>query len=178
MIVRDLFQKTDVVRVVAKAIFEDRWKESAVDGWITKYYAQFTQMKDIRVRSSEYMLYFSVGEEENQYYGDVGGFYYPDIKGNNPVCYSITAMGMRKYASLYIPDHTIQVYGVETVASEVLREYGWNGYDDKYVCPEETRAKIREFYKTLKHELFLPKEGYRETCLEEFSKYMRRKKKH
>lgn len=176
MIVKDLFQEVDVARVVARAIFEDRWREKDVDGWITKYYAQFIQLKNSKVRKSEYMLYFTVHKDKSMQYGDVGGFCYSDLRGNNPVCYAIGHFNVCKYVSQYVPEHTIGVYGLEIVASEVLREYGVKGYDDKYVCPEEIRTKIWEVYRTLKHELFVPQEGYEEECLQEFCKFMRENK--
>lgn len=38
MIVRDMFVASDDVRVIARAIFEDRCEPQNFYGWITKYY--------------------------------------------------------------------------------------------------------------------------------------------
>ena len=70
----------DEVRVIARAIFEDKTQIQDVDGWITKYYAQVMKLKNSKVRKSSMMFFFSVNCDANRQYGSVSGFEYSDIK--------------------------------------------------------------------------------------------------
>ena len=122
MVVRDLFYEVDEVRVIARAIFEDNTKRESVDGWIRKYYAQLTKLKNSKVRKSNMMFYLSVNCDEKRQYGSVSGFEYSDVKAGKEIYYAIEYLNNRKYASLYVPEYTVQRYGKEVVAAEALRE--------------------------------------------------------
>ena len=89
-------------------------------------------------------------------------------------------MGVAKLAAQRSKDPSTQVGACVVSSDNRILSVGYNGtpngYDDKYVCPEEIRTKIWEVYRTLKHELFVPQEGYEEECLQEFCKFMRENK--
>ena len=168
MVVRDLFNGTDEVRVIARAIFEDHFKRSKTDEWITKYYAQLVKLRDSKIRKSDMMLYFSVIKEAGQQYGSIGGFRYKDIKAGRVHFYALETLNYRKYAGLYVPEYTVQRYGVEAVAAEVLREYGWNGFDETIVCPEAVRKQIWDTLDNMTTGLFLVDIKYFERCRKQF----------
>lgn len=168
MVVRDLFHEVDEVRVIARAIFEDNTKHESVDGWITKYYAQLTKLKSSKVRKSDMMFYLSVNCDEKRQYGSVSGFEYGDVKAGKEIYYAIEYLNNRKYASLYVPEYTIQRYGKEVVASEALREYGWNGYDDNIICPDAIRRQVVVALETMETGIFPVDKEYFNRCRKQF----------
>ncbi|KIR03543.1 hypothetical protein P261_02358 [Lachnospiraceae bacterium TWA4] len=68
MIIRDLFQTCDEVKVIARAILEDRCKPETIDNWITKYYAQLIKSRSSKVQKSDMMFYLSVVSENHRQY--------------------------------------------------------------------------------------------------------------
>lgn len=168
MVVRDLFYEVDEVRVIARAIFEDNTKHESVDGWITKYYAQLTKLKNSKVRKSDMMFYLSVNCDEKRQYGSVSGFEYGDVKAGKEIYYAIEYLNSRKYASLYVPEYTVQRYGKEVVAAEALREYGWNGYDDNIICPDAIRSQVVEVLETMETGIFPVDKDYFARCRKQF----------
>lgn len=168
MVVRDLFYEIDEVRVIARAIFEDNTKCESVDGWITKYYAQLTKLKNSKVRKSDMMFYLSVNCDEKRQYGSVSGFEYRDVKAGKEIYYAIEYLNNRKYASLYVPENIVQRYGKEVVAAEALREYGWNGYDDNIICPEAIRRQVVEALETMETGIFPVDKEYLIRCRKQF----------
>lgn len=168
MLVRDLFFEVDEVRVIARAIFEDKSKCESVDAWITKYYAQLTKLKNSKVRKSSMMFYLSVNCDEKWQYGSVSGFEYSDIKAGNEIYYAIEFLNNRKYASLYVPEYTVQRYGKEVVAAEALREYGWNGYDESIICPDAFRKQVVEALEFMESGIFPMDEDYFTRCRKQF----------
>lgn len=168
MIVRDLFHDTDEIRVIARAIFEDRTQMQDVDGWITKYYAQITKLKNSKVRKSSMMFFLSVNCDANRQYGSVSGFEYSDIKAGKEVYYAIEYLDSRKYASLYVPEYSVQRYGKEVVAAEALREYGWNGYDMNIICPNDIRERVKAALEHMEPGIFPMDESYIVRCRRQF----------
>lgn len=168
MVVRDLLCETDEARVIARAIYEDGFGTEDVEGWITKYYAQFTELKNSKVFRFETMLLLQVNCENNRYYGDVSGLEYSDIKKGKTICYAIEFLDVCQYASLYVPLYTVQRYGKEVVAAEALREYGWNGYDENIVCPDSIRVQIREALVDMKSGIFPVDQEYLTRCKAQF----------
>lgn len=168
MIVRDLFNETDEVRVIARAIFEDHFDRSKSDEWITKYYAQLVKLRDSKIRKTDKMLYLSVVEEGGRQYGTVSGFLYEDVKEGIELYFALENLSYRQYAALYVPDYTVQRYGAEVVAAEVLREYGWNGFEETIVCPENVRKQVLDTLDTIQHELFQVDRRYFERCRKQF----------
>lgn len=172
MIVRDLFQNVPEERIIARAIFEDRCKPENINGRITKYYAQLIKLKSSKVRKSDMMFFMSVvcDNREDRIYANVSGFSYSDVKAGTECYYGIELLNYRQYASLYVPDYTVQRYGKEVVASEALREYGWNGYDNKIVCTEDFRIRVLQTLEDMKQELYLADINYMERCRKQFLK--------
>lgn len=172
MVLRDVFQNVQEERIIARAIFEDRCKPEDIYGWITKYYAQLVRLKSGKISKSDMMFYLSVNsdEEEDRIYGRVSGFLYEDIKVGNECYYGIAHLSYRRYASLFVPDYTVQRYGDEVVASEALCEYGFNGYDTKIICPDDMRLKVLKALDDMKQELFLTDYNYYDRCREQFCK--------
>lgn len=168
MVVRDLFHEIDDVRVIARAIFEDKAKSESVDDWITKYYAQLTKLKNSKVRKSNMMFYFSVCCDEKRQYGSVSGFEYRDVKAGKEIYYAIEYLNNRQYASLYVPEYTVQRYGKEVVAAEALREYGWNGYDDNIICPDSIHSQVVEVLETMETGIFPVDKEYINRCRKQF----------
>lgn len=168
MIVRDLFHKMEDSRIIARAIYEDDSKTDTVDNWITKYYAQLTKLKNSKVSKSGMMLYLSVVRDEGRQYGHVSGFKYGDIKAGITMYYAIEYLNIKKYASLYVPEYTVQRYGKEVVAAEALREYGWNGYDVRIICPDDVRKKVVEELATMETGIFPMDKDYFERCRKQF----------
>ena len=170
MIVRDLFRNVPEERIIARAIFEDRCKPENIYGWITKYYAQLVKLKSTKVRKSDMMFYLSVvcNDGEDRIYANVSGFSYDDIKAGNECYYEIEYLDYRNYSALYVPDYMVQCYGEEVVASEALREYGWNGYDDKIVCTDDFRIRVLLALDDMKQELYLADTYYFDRCREQF----------
>lgn len=173
MMVRDMFLGSDDARVIARAIFEDRCKPQDIYCWMTKYYAQLMKLKSAKVRKSNMMFYLSVLVNEDDYdriYANVSGFSYEDIKDDLTCFLAIEGLDYKRYASLYVPDYTVQRYGAEVVASEALREYGWNGFDKSIVCPDSMRIKILEALDDMKQEIFLVDKNYFNRCRSQFRK--------
>lgn len=172
MVIRDMFQASDDVNVIARAIFEDRCKPQDINDWITKYYAQLKKIKSSKVRKSDKMFYLSVvtDYDTDRIYGNVSGFTYADVKTGNECYYGIEYLNCRQYASLYVPDYTVQRYGEEVVASEALREYGWNGFDARIECPDEIRLEILKALSDMKQKIFLTDRNYYDRCREQFRK--------
>lgn len=173
MQVRDMFLGSDDARVIARAIFEDRCKPQDIYCWMTKYYAQLMKLKSAKVRKSNMMFYLSVLVNEDDYdriYANVSGFSYEDIKDDLTCFLAIEGLDYKRYASLYVPDYTVQRYGAEVVASEALREYGWNGFDKSIVCPDSMRIKILEALDDMKQEIFLVDKNYFNRCRSQFRK--------
>lgn len=168
MVVRDLFFEVDEVQVIARAIFEDNLKHESVDAWITKYYAQLTKLKRSKVRKSSMMFYLYVNRNEKRQYGSVSGFEYSDIKAGNENHYEIGYLNSRKYASLYVPEYTVQRYGKEVVAAEALREYGWNGYDESISCPDSFRNQVFVALETMNSGIFPVDKDYFACCRKQF----------
>lgn len=172
MIVRDLFHITNEERVIARAIFEDRCKPEDINDWITKYYAQLIKLKNVKVHKSKYMLYLTVDDNDNgREMGIVSGFDYYDIKAGNEIFYSVEYFKPKDYASMFVPDHTVERYGAEAVAAEALREYGWNGFDANIECPDAVRLKVLKELSGMKQELFLMDSEYFDRCRKQFQKY-------
>lgn len=93
------------------------------------------------------------------------------LKQEMSVCYyGIEYLNYRQYASLYVPDYTVQRYGSEVVASEALREYGWNGYDDKIVCTDDFRIRVLQELDEMKQKLYLTDADYFDRCRKQFRK--------
>ncbi len=172
MVVRDVLQNVPEERIIARAIFEDRCMPQELYGWITKYYAQLVKLKNCKIRKSDMMLYFTVynDKDENRIFGDVSGFEYEDIKNGSDETYGIEYLNYRQYAALYVPDYSVQIYGEEVIASEALREYGWNGYEDSIVCPDDMRLKVLQALYHMKQKIFLPEKNYYDRCREQFRK--------
>ncbi|MGN0437777.1 MAG: hypothetical protein ACI4F4_04580 [Lachnospiraceae bacterium] len=168
MVVRDLFHELDDARVIARTIYEDDWKPEEIDAWITTYYAQLTKLKTSKIRKSDMMFYLTVIQDEKRIYGDVSGFLYKDIKAGNEIYYTIEILTSRQYASLYVPEYTVQRYGKEVVASEALREYGWNDYDDKIICPDDVRFCIKKELETMTSGIFPVDKNYLFRCRKQF----------
>lgn len=168
MVVRDLFYEVDEVRVIARAIFEDNTKRESVDGWIRKYYAQLTKLKNSKVRKSNMMFYLSVNCDEKRQYGSVSGFEYSDVKAGKEIYYAIEYLNNRKYASLYVPEYTVQRYGKEVVAAEALREYGWDGYDENIICPDIIHGQVVEVLETMETGIFSVDKEYFIRCKKQF----------
>lgn len=170
MIVRDLFDSSDEARVIARAIFEDRCEEEEIPAWISKYYSQLVKLKSAKVKKSNMMIYLSAkyDAEESWYQGDISGVSYEEIKADKLQYYSIWILDHKQYASLYVPDYTVQCFGTEVVASEALREYGMNGYDPSIECPEATRQAVLSALSDMKQELFETDNIYLERCLKHF----------
>jgi len=171
MVVRDLFNLSDEIRVIARTIFEDEVQKEELDDWIIKYYAQLVKLKNSKIRKSDMMFYLSVGYDSGRYRGDVSGFYYNDVKRGIKKLYSLILKNCRQYASLYVPDYTIQKYGYEVVASEALREYGWNDYDEKIVCPSNVREQIIREIANMEYGLFPTDDIYYERCKRQFKAF-------
>lgn len=172
MIVRDLFQNIPEEKIIARAILEDRCKLQEIYGWITKYYAQLVKLKSIKVRKSDMMFYldFISNIKDDNVYADVSGILYNDIKAGKECYYGIECLDYKHYAALYVPDYTVQLYGEEVVASEALREYGWNGYDDEILCPDEMRIRVLQALEDMKHEISLSDCNYIDRCKKQFRK--------
>lgn len=171
MVVRDMFQNIPEERIIARAIFEDRCEPQNINGWITKYYAQLVKLKSSKVRKSDMMFYMAVvSDDDDRIYADVSGFSYADIKAGNECYYGIEYLNYRQYASLYVPDYTVQCYGSEVVASEALREYGWNGYDDKIVCTDDFKIRVLQELVDMKQKLYLTDANYFDRCRKQFRK--------
>ncbi|MCR4656166.1 MAG: hypothetical protein K5770_08065 [Lachnospiraceae bacterium] len=193
MIVRDMFHDVPEERIIARAIFEDRCRPENIYGWITKYYAQLIKLKSAKVKKSDMMFFMSVVSDDREapdseegmsdvsgakppfnrggrIYADVSGFSYEDIKAGSESYYGIEFLNYRQYASLYVPDYTVQLYGKEVVASEALREYGWNGYDDKIVCTDEFRVRVLQALDNMKQELYPADINYMDRCRKQFCK--------
>lgn len=168
MIVRDLFSGVDEARVIARAIYEDDLKNEDVNDWITKYYAQLNKLKNSKNSKSNMMLYLHVQKDKERQYGCVSGFEYKDIKDEKVIYYSIDYLNIKKYASLYVPEYTVQRYGKEVVAAEVLREYGWNRYDENILCPDNVRKKVLEALECMETGIFSEDENYFERCRKQF----------
>lgn len=168
MIVRDLFHDMDEVRVIARAIFEDKTQMQDVDGWITKYYAQISKLKNSKVRKSSMMFFLSVNCDGKRQYGSGSGFEYSDIKTGKENHYAIEYLEARKYASLYVPEYSIQRYGKEVVAAEALREYGWNGYDTDIICPDNIRERVKVALEHMESGIFPMDEHYLDRCRRQF----------
>lgn len=157
MVVRDIMKNVNEVEIIARAIFEDHFEIEEFNKWITKYYAQLTQIRNSKVIYSDLMIYFSVVTDDldGRIYGDVSGFDYKDIKASKTIYYGVEDLDVEKYASIYVPMYSIQSYGVNVVASEILREYGWNIYDESIVCPDDVRNSILKALIGIKSELKL-----------------------
>jgi hypothetical protein len=170
MVVRDLFQNIPEENIIARAIFEDDCKPQNLYGWITKYYAQLIKLKTSKIRKSDMMFYLSVDYDKDlkRICGDVSGFTYEDVKNGVDCYYALEFEYPRQYASLYVPDFTVQCYGEEAVAAEALREYGWNGYDDKIVCPDDMRLKVLKALYGMKTELFISHHSNYDRCRAQF----------
>lgn len=173
MILRDLFQSVDAATVIARAIYEDHCRPENINGWMTKYYAQFVRLRDSKVRKSDYMLYMNVFLDDEDEYGEevlssIDGFSYEDIKADEECFLGIEGLHYKNYASLYVPDYSIQRYGMEVVAGEALREYGWNGYDTSIECPDEMRIAILKALDDMESGLFLIDENYFNRCRMQF----------
>lgn len=170
MVVKDLFHGVDPARVIARSILEDGFSKEEFDGWITKYYAQFMELQKSKTRRTDMMLHLSVICHSGGQYGCVGGFKYEDIKRNEEIEYAIEGLHTRQYASLYVPEYTVQRYGKEVVAGEVLREYGFHGYDDSVICPAEVRKKIWNLLenKGIESGIFPTDENYLQRCMKQF----------
>ena len=74
----------------------------------------------------------------------------------------------RKYASLYVPEYTVQRYGKEVVAAEALREYGWNGYDENIICPDIIHRQVVEVLETMGTGIFPVDKEYFIRCKKQF----------
>lgn len=168
MIVRDLFHGVDEIRVIARAIFEDDTNSEFVDSWITKYYALFTKLKNSKVSKSDMMFYLSVCCDTERQYGSVSGFEYDDVQTGKEKYYAIDYLNNRKYASLYVPEYTVQRYGKEVVAAEALREYGWNGYDESIIGADGIREKVVKALETIETGLFPVDNEYYARCRKQF----------
>ena len=168
MVVRELFWGLDDARVIARAIFEDHAKNEKVDGWIQAYFALLSKLKNRKIRKSSMMFYLSVVCDENRQYADVSGFEYVDIKAGRERYFTIENLNARQYASLYVPEYTVQTYGQEVVAAEALREYGWNGYDESIICPEVVRRRVLEILETMETGIFPPDKDYFTCCRKQF----------
>ena len=197
MIVRDLFTMTDTAAVIARALFEDQCSPKELDGWIKKYYAQIQEIERVKARRYDGMLYFSTlrlnkertdwrendcgfmypvtfkvyDHSEPAYEGVVSGFSYEDIQAGRREFYGIEGLTAKQFANLYVPDYTIFRFGLEVVASEALREYGWNGHDPRYMCPRSVKEKVLELLPGLTSELEPINFRYYERCRNEFLCY-------
>lgn len=172
MVLRELFDCTDDVAVIARAIFEDGIKDEKLDGWITKYFAQLSKLRKTKIYKSDTMLYFSTESKNGKVCGDVSGLEYSDLKAEKMYAYTIAYLNCKQYASLYVPDETIKLFGCEAVVAEALREYGWNGYDTTIVCPSKIRGEIKNLLKNMSHDLSsLEDKFYFERCRQEFVAY-------
>lgn len=172
MIVRDLFQNVAEERIIARAVYEDYRKPQEIDEWISKYYSQLMKLKSSKVRKSD-MMFFLMGvryPDDLFAYGDVSGITYEDVKHGVDRLYSIELLNYRQYASLYVPDYTVKCFGEEVVATEALREYGWNGYDKAIVCPEDVRRKVIQAMSDMTHEMFPSDSLYYDRCRKQFRK--------
>lgn len=54
------------------------------------------------------MFYLSVCCDEKRQYGSVSGFEYRDVKAGKEIYYAIEYLNNRQYASLYVPEYTVQ----------------------------------------------------------------------
>lgn len=173
MVVRDLLNKSDPVRVIARTIFEDRTRPDEYDGWITKYYAQFVKLKESKIRKSDMMFCMHVIKEDCKKYTLPYGIKYKELKAGKAEGYAIEYLYPGKYSALYVPDYMVKTFGVEIVAAEALKEYGWNRYDSTIVCSEEIREQIKKMIPEMETGLFVIKdeETYDEKCKREFCKW-------
>lgn len=169
MIVRDLFDKTDDVQVIARAIFEDRCLPQNIYQWITKYYSQIQMLKSVKAHKSDMMLFMDVYEEDRRLYGDISGVEFADVVADKVEFYALELLDLKQYAMLYVPDYSILLYGEEVIASEALRELGFHGYDENIKCPDEIRLKVLKALDGMQQEIF--KNGDREyakKCIKQF----------
>lgn len=176
MLIRDLLRKIPEEVIIAHAILADRCLPDEVDGWITKYYALLFKLKKTKVKNSALMFYLSTVNDKFTY-GDVCGFLYNDIKARKVCRLAIGDLSYMEYASLYVPDYTIECYGEEVVAGEALREYGWNNFDKNIICPANLKVAVRKILKDMKHELFLSDNRYMMRCQMEFCQNMRERRR-
>lgn len=176
MLVRELLSEVDEARIIARAILEDDNSRSETDAWITKYYALLTKLKGTKVNKSDMMLLLTVDRDEERMYGNVSGIKFGDIKAGNTIFYALEFSNYKSYASLYVPEYTVQKFGKEVVAAEALREYGFRDYDDTIKCPENVRKKVFEELKTMKSGIFpINWDAYLAKCKEEFRLYYKGK---
>lgn len=169
MNLRDLFNDVDEALVIARAVFEDKTKNEEIDGWITKYYAQLTRLKEIQTHKSGIMIYLgTLLSDKNAIEGDISGIEYSDIKNGEEELYAIEYLDEEDYASLFVPQHSIDTYGKEVVAAECLREYGWNNHDESIICPNEVRESVFEALTTMESGLFKADKKYHDCCIQEF----------
>lgn len=172
MIVREVLQSVPEERIIARAIFADNWEIQKINDWITKYYSQLIKLKSSKVRKSDMMFYLTVKKDnkDSRLCTVVSGITYSDVKNGIDDIYGIEFLNYRQYASLYVPDYTIQRYGKEVVASEALREYGWNGYDSNIVCPDDMRLKVLQSFADMKQEIYPIDCNYYTRCRLQFCK--------
>lgn len=171
MVVGEVLRAADETRVIARAILEDCCEPEKVDNWIVKYYAQLMRLRECETQKSDIMFYFSVvTDHDERIYGQVSGFFYEDIKEDVECYLGVELLECEQYASLYVPDYSISRYGEEVIASEALREYGFNSYDEEIRCPEDTKKAIKDALANMKRELFFTDVNYYDRCRLQFCK--------
>lgn len=173
MIIRDLLNNSDTVRLIARTIFEDRRKPEEYDGWITKYYAQLVKLRESKIRKSHMMFCMPVCEEKGKIYTLPYGMKYQDIKKGEEERYAIEYYAPSQYAAVYVPSPIVETFGVEVVAAEALKEYGWNGYDNKIICPEDIREQIKRTISKVETGLLVIRDekNFDEKCKREFCRW-------
>lgn len=114
------------------------------------------------------MVYLSVSCNEDRLYGIICGLEYSDIKMGEVIHYAIEYLVYKKYASLYVPEYSIQRYKKEVVASEILREYGWNNWDRSVVCSKDSRKRVKEELNSIESGIFPIDKNYFIRCRKQF----------
>ena len=181
MNVRDIVKKCDRDKVIGRAVFEERCSEEEKKLWAKKYFAQYNQLINAKViRDYDMMFYLqSVYESQGFFYGDVSAVDYKDLKNGKTILYSLSLESTRRYASLYVPEITLNLFTEEVVAAEILREMGWNsGYQRKH-CPAEVEKTIIKYSNSITSGIFEMDDKYKyfDECCKEFIHYMRKSKK-
>lgn len=175
MILKDLLSEIDEAKLIARTLFADRCELQDLYCWIIKYYAQLIELKNSEVQPSDLMMLLTFTEDDNEIYGDISGVDYTEIIASNEQIYAIEFFDCSEYASLYVPEYSIQCFGKEIVAAEALCEYGCNGFDETIKCPQEMFGKVIEALSDMEQEVTVTDKAYYEECKWEFCEAMRRK---
>ena len=126
-------------------------------------------LKSAKVRKSDTMMLLTVYKEDHRLYGGVIGIEYADIVADKIEYYAIEDLEYHQYAALYVPDYTIQIYGEEVTASEALREYGFNRYNENIKCPDEIRLSVLRALDGMQSKIFMPEDkDYDKKCIKQF----------